>query len=176
MELGELRGMQVFLRGVNECDVALILEWENTPEFWDVSGTTQPYTENDIIAFAQNPPLLEVDLQERFMICLVDDERPIGALDLFEYDPKNARVGVGVLIADAKDRRNGYALEALRLIIDHTFGVLEMHTLFCNILPDNEASLKLFEKAGFHKVGLKKSWTKTSKGWSDELLLQITNA
>ena len=37
---------------------------------------------------------------------------------------------------------------------------------------DNETSIKLFKKAGFVEIGIKKDWLKTVKGWKDEILFQ----
>jgi diamine N-acetyltransferase len=34
------------------------------------------------------------------------------------------------------------------------------------------ASIRLFEKAGFEKTGIRKNWLKTLYGWKDEIFFQ----
>ena len=58
-------------------------------------------------------------------------------IDLFEFNPQHSRVGVGILITP-KYQGNGFASEALELIIEYTFTHLNVHQIFANILPDNK--------------------------------------
>ena len=58
---------------------------------------------------------------------------------------------------DKKYRGNGYASEALELLIDHCFNLLNLRKLFCHIAEDNTASLALFKKCGFKINGKKKN-------------------
>jgi diamine N-acetyltransferase len=109
------------------------------------------------------------------MVIEVDGIKPIGLLDLFEFDPFHLRAGVGILIADNNEQGKGYATEALKILIDYSFTHLQLKQLFCNITTDNERSIKLFEKVGFKCVGTKKSWLKTYEGWKDENMYQLLN-
>jgi diamine N-acetyltransferase len=45
--------------------------------------------------------------------------------------------------------------------------------LYCNITTDNTASIKLFEKAGFQIIGIKKDWIKINNSYIDEIILQM---
>ena len=69
----------------------------------------------------------------------------LGLIDLFDFDPRNNKVGVGVLILD-KERGKNYASEAMELLLSYTFKNLRVHQVYANVLEDNEASVKLFEK------------------------------
>ncbi len=167
-----MKGDKVFLRELEPEDVQLLYRWENDPETWRVSGTTAPFSEHLIRNYVESVGDIFSDGQLRTIICLNEDLRPIGTIDLFEHDPVNLRAGVGVLIAEKAERGRGYAQEALRLMMEHAFDRLMLHQLYCNIAASNEASLKLFEKAGFRSVGLKKEWIRHPDGWEDEHLLQ----
>ena len=110
--------------------------------------------------------------QLRLIIELIDEKRPVGAIDLFDFDPHHHRAGVGVLIAEQSDREKGYAREALETLIKYCFEVLKLHQLWCNIAASNQASIQLFNSAGFKVVGEKKEWLYTGSGYEGELLLQ----
>ena len=66
-------------------------------------------------------------------------------IDLFDFDFKNSRAGVGILVKEPTDRLKGYGREALKLLVDYSFGHLNLHQLYCHISEENEASIKLFE-------------------------------
>ena len=96
-------------------------------------------------------------------------------IDLFDYEPKHRRAGVGILIFNALHRGKGIATEAIELLIRYSFSHLDMHQLYANIIHDNLASIKLFENAGFNKVGLKKDWLYIEGQYRDEYLYQLIN-
>ena len=85
----------------------------------------------------------------------------------------NLRVGVGVLIADPGERKQGFATDALALLLEYCFQTLNVHQVYCNITVDNDPSLKLFQNHGFKIIGTKKDWLRNGKGWVDEYMLQL---
>ena len=113
--------------------------------------------------------------QVRMIIQQKDKHRPLGAIDLFDFDPHHHRAGIGILIAEPSDRRQGYAREALETMTEYCFSVLHLHQLYCNIAAGNNASIKLFMEAGFAECGRKKEWLFDGSNYEDELLLQKVN-
>jgi len=101
-----------------------------------------------------------------------DPYSTIGAIDLFDFDPVHLRAGVGILIQE-EFRKKGYASEALSLLIRYSFSILGLHQLYTNITPNNKASIRLFEKNGFIKCGIKKHWLNEGGKWLDELMFQL---
>ena len=97
--------------------------------------------------------------------------RAIGLIDLFDFDAKHKRAGVGILI-DVNYRKKGFAKEALELLEDYCFNHLDLNQIYANIVVDNLISKKLFEDLGYQKVGVKKDWIKTNKGFISEVLYQ----
>ncbi|HSH67836.1 MAG TPA: GNAT family protein, partial [Bacteroidia bacterium] len=79
----------------------------------------------------------------------------------------------GILIADKLDRGKGFASEALTLITNYCFELLNLNQLYCNVTVDNEMSILLFKKHGFEITGVKKSWIREGNVFKDELLLQL---
>ncbi len=105
------------------------------------------------------------------MIVTTDDEA-IGFVDLFDFDPKNDKIGLGVLILDHA-RGNKYGREALELLIEYTFKNLYVHQIYANVLEDNIVSIKLFESLGFVKTGVKKDWVLEGNHYKSEYLFQL---
>jgi diamine N-acetyltransferase len=101
------------------------------------------------------------------------EPRAIGCIDLFDFDPKNKKAGVGILIADQADRGKGYAQEALHLLIDYGYNTLDLHQLYANVRVDNENSINLFKKLGFEITGLKQDWLYEEGKYFDEYTMQL---
>ena len=170
-----LNGNLVFLRAVEPSDIDHLFLWENDPEIWHISNTTEPFSrfklEQYVLSTDQD---IFSSRQLRLIICLKENNQPIGSVDLFDFDPINHRAGIGILL-DAASRGKGLASESLDLFIHYCFEVLQLHQLYCNILPSNQPSLDLFQKKGFFKSGIKKDWVFINNNWCDELLFQLIN-
>jgi len=170
-----LKGQNIYLRTIEPSDAQLMLKWENNSENWAVSNTLVPFSEHLILQYVNSAQDIFETKQLRFVICITNTDKPIGTIDLFEYDPLNQRAGVGVLIDEVSERNKGYANEALKLMIRYSWDRLNLHGLFCNIFESNEHSIKLFQKNGFVQTGIKKDWALIKKNWENELFFQLIN-
>lgn len=142
----QLQGKKIVLRSVLPSDADLLYKWENDKTNWQVSGTKKPFTKKEIKEFISRQKDIYLDKQLRWMIA--SNENSVGCVDLFKFDEKNLKAGIGILI-DKNHRRKGYASEALSLLIVYCFEILNLRKLFCNISSDNKASVKLFQKHKF---------------------------
>ena len=153
-----LKGEYIFLRAVEPEDASKMLIWENNPENWRVSGTEAPFSLHGILEYINSIHNFRQSGELRLIICLQETKEAIGTLDLFEANFKHGRAGIGILLAEKEYRNKGYAKESLELLKEYAFHFIGFHTIFANILEDNEESIRLFESAGFECVGIKKDW------------------
>ena len=169
-----LKSDQVRLRALEPADIEILYRWENDTAVWGVSHTLLPFSRHVLAQFIQEQTNdIYQTRQTRFVIEELETGRPVGVIDLFDFDPFHRHAGVGILVYEPEDRRKGYAAEALQILIRYSFDVLQLHQLYCNIPVTNAPSLRLFEKCGFVRCGEKKEWLRTAKGWSDEWMLQL---
>jgi len=96
----------------------------------------------------------------------------IGCIDLFEFDKHNQRAGVGILIAEASNRKKGFAKDALNVLTNYCFETLNFRQLYCHIPVDNEASLRLFVSCGFEQTGTNRDWVKKRNTFIDAMFMQ----
>lgn len=162
------------LRMAEPEDGELIYQWENDRGVWRVSETSTPVSRFQIDQFLIANTDLASSRQLRLMIEHENSEKPVGCIDLFEYDPINSRIGIGVLI-DAEHRGNGYASTAISSCLDYLFNNLMVHQVFCLIDETNAESLHLFQKLGFLCYGRRKDWIKTPEGYLDAMFHQLIN-
>lgn len=148
----EVRHGRCRLRTVKPEDAELLLRWENDPAVWEVSGTTRPFTREEIERFiAEQQAGIEICGQLRLMI-ETDPDGTVGAVDLFDFDPCKGEAGVGILIYEPDHRRKGYATEALMALQTYARTTLQLKRLWCNIFPENKASIALFRRAGYKEA------------------------
>ena len=170
-----LRGNKVYLRALEPEDLDFIVEVENSEEFWEISATRVPYSRYLIKKYLQNShrDIYEVK-QLRLMICDLENN-PIGLIDVFDLEPKDRRAALGILIVNETERGKGYGVEVLTLICNYCFTHLDLHQVYANVTEDNSASINLFEKNKFEKVGVKKDWIITGGKFKNEILYQLIN-
>ena len=144
-----LKGEKIVLRSVDFSDVDTILLWENANDEPLYGIYEEQYTREDVAQFVENQQRysLAENEQLRLMICSHEGER-LGCIDLSYYDGRKAFVSI--LIFDLHNRRKGFGSEALQLLISYAKS-LDLRSLYATILPENLASISLFEKAGFEK-------------------------
>lgn len=174
-----LNGERIFFRAVEPSDAELLFQWENDSGIWKVSNTMAPYSRYQIDEYILNSRN-DIYSARQLRLIIVGKgpeigDIAVGAIDLFEFDPHNLRSGVGILIRD-EFRNRGIASEAITLLTEYAFGHLNLKQLYCNITPSNSASIKLFEKAGFVRCGIKKDWNRIQGGWEEEWLYQLIDS
>ncbi|RZJ30578.1 MAG: diaminopimelate epimerase [Flavobacterium sp.] len=171
-----LKGENIYLRALEPEDLEFLHSIENDENIWEVSNTQTPYSKFLIKRYLENA---QQDIYEakqlRLAICRNKEFRAVGLIDLFDFDPRNRRAGIGIMIKDKDQRGKGVGSEALALLIGYSFHQLNLHQIYANIDTGNEASISLFTKFGFNKIGTKKDWNIAGGKFKDESLFQLIN-
>lgn len=171
-----LKGDNIYLRALEPNDLEFIYAMENDQSIWEVSNTNTPYSRFLVKQYLENA---HQDIYEakqlRLAICQDQDFPALGLIDLFEFDPKNNRAGVGIVIQGNEYRNQNIGSEALELLIQYSFYHLNLHQLYANIGTENEASKALFTKFGFQSIGVKKDWNLVNGVYKDEAVFQLIN-
>ncbi|MFQ5499989.1 MAG: GNAT family N-acetyltransferase [Candidatus Zixiibacteriota bacterium] len=146
-----LVGKKLFLRHATVDDLTNTFHWllQGEPQ----SMTCRPYT------FATAADEVEAhkkaarsERQQLFMIIRKEDKLPVGRVRFFDYNSLNRSAELGLII-DPDERRNGYAGEALKLLITYLFRYRGLNKVYAQTAEFNEASVKLLESLGFKRDG-----------------------
>ena len=143
------RKEELIVRAVESSDFDFLFKLENDKAYWHLSGTKKSFTARELMDFiegAQQPILLSRQFK---YIIEIQDYGQIGCIDLFEYDPFNQHIGVGIIIYDENYRRKGYAKQALLLLESYLREVLYCKSIFARVLQNNEASISLFNEINY---------------------------
>jgi RimJ/RimL family protein N-acetyltransferase len=101
-----------------------------------------------------------------FVIQTLEDDRPIGFVDLngFQRRPGDAFIGIG--LGEPAYWGKGYGTDAMQLIVRYAFQVLGLHRVSLNVFEYNPRAIRSYEKAGFQVEGrLSSAMQRDGKRW-----------
>jgi len=151
-------GKKVYLRCMEESDVeGPYLDWLNDEEVTRYltgvrhSPATREYLLDYIRSMAQS------DKDILFAIHDVESREFIGTSHFGPIDWPNRTAALGIMIGNKGYWRKGYGTEAITLVSDYAFKMLNLQKITAGIVAIHQPSIKAFEKAGFKAEGQAKS-------------------
>lgn len=104
-----------------------------------------------------------------------DDDALVGGVTL-----SNLRRGVAQMAslgywAGERFSGRGYTTAAVRAVVRYAFEDLDLHRVEAACQPDNVASRRVLEKAGFTHEGAARAYLKINGQWRDHLLFGLVN-
>lgn len=166
-----LKGKNVMLRALEPEDLLFLDDIENNENYWHLSDSQTPFSKYVLKKYLEHA-FEDIYTSKQLRLVIVNNQKDsVGFVDLYDFDPKNNRAGVGIIIHESF-RENGYASEAIELLVSYSFSILNLHQLYAGVNASNVSSLHLFKKFGFTIVGLKKEWNYFDDAYHDEYLLQ----
>ena len=147
--LPRIRGRLVYLRAAERADLPLFLEWLNDDEVSRFLSQRAPLSLPAEERWFER--MLEAQGKDgyHFVICRLDDSRPIGTAGLFDLDLVNGKAGFGIAIGEKDHWGKGYGTDALNAICDFGFGELRLERIWLDVYASNERARRSYEKAGF---------------------------
>ncbi len=140
---------KIFLRSLDESDLARTLRWHNDPALYAslgdcfrfVSTTAEAEWLRRKTSFAPD----EVNLA----ICLRARAEHIGNIYLREINWVARKAALHIFLGAKEHRGRGLGAQAVHLILRHAFLDLNLNRVGLEVLADNTAAIKLYEKSGF---------------------------
>ena len=171
---------EIFIRQLELSDAEdlLKLEVENRDFFQLYSPLKDEkfYTiDGQVERIEKNVLLTKQDSVYSFGIFLTDSKQLIGNVTLSEVARGNYQsCWVGYYL-DRKHNGKGYMTKAVKLVVDYGFNELKLHRIEAGVMPHNIRSIKVLEKAGFHKEGIAIENVKINGRWENHQTLAIVN-
>lgn len=162
------------IRALEPEDLEYLYKWENNMDLWDVSDTLTPFSHFTLKKYIDSAHEdIYSSKQLRLMIVRLEDNQPLGLIDLYDFDPYHQRAGLGIMIHNTENRKRGYATSAIKLMLDYCFETLGLNQVYSSVPSCNIASRKLFESIGFNQTGYRKQWLKRGNDWEDVIYFQL---
>lgn len=111
-----------------------------------------------------------------FIIYERESMRIIGLTELRQINHVHRRAQFGIGIGEKDCRHKGYGTEAVRLILDYGFTVLNLHNIMLNTYGYNIPAQKSYLKAGFREIGRRRQSVRFGGQWYDEVLMDCLSS
>ncbi len=165
---------RIILRALEEADLERTHCWHNDPELYltlvNPFRFVSKIAESEWLRRKAGYSASEVSLA----ICLRDDGQHIGNIYLGEIDWIARRAFLGIFIGSPEHRGKGYGREAMRQVLSHAFGDLNLNRVYLQVLADHASAIKLYEKCGFAVEGRLRSHVYKNGSYRDLLVMGIT--
>jgi len=91
-----------------------------------------------------------------FHLRTLEADQFIGFVVLFNIKWRNQTAELAIGIGDAEFRGKGYGSDALKLILNYGWSELNLHHIGLNVLENNAAAIKAYERVGFVLEGTRR--------------------
>ena len=108
-----------------------------------------------------------------FIICRLEDDLPVGRLDLFSIDRQNGSAAFGLAIGDPAMWGKGYGSDAVNAVMDFAFGQLRLERLWLDTDAHNLRAQAIYTKAGFVREGVFRRAFYQDGRWSDDVRMAM---
>ncbi|MBK1813769.1 GNAT family N-acetyltransferase [Clostridium sp. YIM B02505] len=172
-ELLELNGEKVFLKKLGK---------EYGDDYWKAisegdiestifTGTQQVFNKENIENYLQNISLDSSRVD--FIIFSKITKKVVGEVVLNDIYRNNRSSNIRIVIFNKQDFNKGYGTEALVLALQYGFGMLNLHRIELEALSFNERAIKVYEKVGFDKEGVKREGWYFNHRYHDLVIMSI---
>jgi ribosomal-protein-alanine N-acetyltransferase len=158
-----LEGNNVNLRIIEREDLPILHEWDNNPKFRGKYESPKQETMAELEKFYYDMKDSQWFFVER------KDGVKIGFIAHFLMAGET-ELGYNIV---PTERRKGYASEAIRIMVDYLFLSKDIIRIQAKADPENLASWKALEKAGFTREGILRKTFYCNGEWRDDCMYSI---
>jgi len=128
-----------------------------------------------VISLEKEREILELIQKEghNFAIVQKDNDELIGNCGLMNTDLVQRTSELGIFIGEKKQRGKGYGTEALRLLLDFSFNLLNLHSVYLRFRSFNVGGKKCYEKVGFKEIGRRRECVLIGGTYYDEIYMDL---
>ncbi|HVX24831.1 MAG TPA: GNAT family N-acetyltransferase [Parafilimonas sp.] len=140
---------RLVLRNVSKNDAGSIFKLRSDKKIMQFIDRPMATTEKDALNYIG---VIALALQNKsgitWAISLKDDPALIGTIGFWRIESEHYRAEIGYML-HTDFHSKGITNEAMKVVLNYGFSVMQLHSVEANIKPGNIASMKLLEKNGF---------------------------
>ncbi|WP_274366202.1 GNAT family N-acetyltransferase [Paenibacillus thermotolerans] len=166
-----LEGTKVYLRPIEKEDASYYYRSLYEPLGRRLTGTQKIYTEEQIERYLESSS--SNSSRVHLLITLQETDETIGDIAVQDIDPTNRNANIRIALYEERHQGFGYGSEAMRLLLDYAFGVLQLHRVELNVFSYNERAVRAYEKVGFKVEGRQREALYYNYEYHDSILMAI---
>ena len=168
----KLKGNKILLCPIEKKDIRLFHKWISD---LTVTKTTrascQIFTIDDEKNWFQNLRKKKSNLT--LAIIAKASGKTIGNISLNKIDQTHRRARLGIMIGDKNYWGKGYGREAITLLLDFAFNVLNIHSISLTVHSYNKRAIRSYKAVGFKQAGKRRQAHFWGGKYYDNILMDI---
>ena len=149
MYFKKLIGKKCYLSPIDVNDAHLYTAWLNDS---DVNANLT--LASAVISLeAEKEFLQKLAGEHNYAIVDIETDSLIGNAGLQNVSHLHRSAEIGIFIGDKNYWNKGYGTEAVSLLIDYSYAVLNLHNISLKVYSFNKRAIRCYEKIGFKKAG-----------------------
>lgn len=167
----KLEGEKVYLSPISSEDVPTYCEWLNDLE---VAGNLIIFDQQ--LGIAREKAILEdVMKNDAKMFAVVDSatDKLIGNGSIFNINQRNQKAELGIFIGDKTYWNKGYGSDAVKLLLDFGFNILNLNNIMLEVFSFNKRAIAAYKKVGFKTIGSRREAVQYAGFKYDEIYMDI---
>lgn len=168
------QGRHIRLRGIEPSDAPYFHRWNmDSDRARHLDFVWPPTSMTQIAAWCEEQSKRKLENDAFHWVIEDEHGEPVGSISTHDCYPRGGTFSYGLDVA-LEHRRQGYASEAVRLVLKYYFEELRYQKVTVGVHSNNEASLRLHEKLGFQREGVFRRTAYTEGKYYDTIWFGIT--
>lgn len=166
----KLVGDRVYLSPVNPEDVEKYTHWIN-----NLSLSVKLGVSREVFGIQREQEILQDMAKEghHFAIVSLQNHELLGNCSLFSIHPVHRTAEAGIFIGEEASRGQGFGTEALQLLCEYGFQLLNVQNIMLRLYEFNKPALRSYEKAGFREIGRRTQSYYVNGHYFDEIFMEM---
>lgn len=170
----KIEGKKCYLSPLCSDDYPKFTKWLNDQETGMLLGvSTAPISqekEKEILEnFAKSDKIVFAVIDKKNNEC-------IGSCGVHDISYLNRKGTVGILIGNKNYWNKGYGTEAMTLLLDYCFNVLNFHNVMLKVFSYNKRAIRSYEKIGFKMIGKRRESEIIAGKKYDDVMMDILSS
>jgi len=155
---------------------------EDADPLWDslhnelmnkLTGTHETFTREMIDNYIDRQIKADDDERASFIIAVGDDLRTVGEVVINDIEHANHSANIRISLFSEDDLNKGYGSEAMYLMVDYGFKILNLHRISLGVYAFNPRAIHVYEKIGFKQEGVLRDSLYWKGEYIDEIIMSI---
>jgi RimJ/RimL family protein N-acetyltransferase len=169
-----MQNAKVFLRAFEPDDYKKINAWRQDESMYRLTSANRYFISSEQDRQWVLDKILNNRTEVYLAICLVENGLMIGYVSLSDIDYRNRRAEwSGIIIGEKEYRGQGYATQAIYLLLEYCFNELDLHRLSGTWLAENTVSMFVGKMMGFRQEGVLRDYVFKEGKRHDLIIMSI---